>query len=472
MQLPIIEPAPIVMEHTQVFRDLFENRKQFRHFQNYVTGLLVLDNKSMANMSRCILDSADKTNLSRFFSEAEWFQDEVNTRRIAYLLEQTDIPRAPATVSCLILDDTLCEHVGSLFEYIDRHYKNGDSTYPLAHNLVTSHYLSHAVRCPVDARLYRRYEEITQWEHFVQQDFPDREIPRQKKARATLHKEVDATLLQDPEFARLAAQFHTKISLAGELVAQAIARQLPFQTVLMDSWFLAPELLEVLEQHKQDWISLIKTNRNLEVASFTLRDAEGQPVSIPGPSIKVDALVALLPATAYKPVTIGETTYSCFTKTLRIPSLGRVRIVISFAHADLNGSYAVLVTNRTDWTATQMLQRYLQRWPIETFYQDGKGHLGLAAYRMRTAEAIKKHWCLVFVAYSLAHLECLPTRLGAGTGQLPTHPIKTLGDVCRQQGQALVQALILYAHHLLQQGEPVQEVFAQLFAKQAVMATS
>jgi SRSO17 transposase len=472
MQLPIIEPAPIVMEHTQVFRDLFENRKQFRHFQNYVTGLLVLDNKSMANISRCILDSADKTNLSRFFSEAEWFQDEVNTRRIAYVLEQTDISRAPATESCLILDDTLCEHVGSLFEYIDRHYNHGDSTYPLAHNLVTSHYLSHAVRFPVDARLYRRYEEMTQWEHFVQQYFPDRKIPRQKKARATLHKEVDATLLQDPEFARLAAQFHTKISLAGELVAQAIARQLPFQTVLMDSWFLAPELLAVLEQQKKDWISLIKTNRNLEVASFTLRDAEGQPVSIPGPAIKVDALVALLPATAYKPITIGETTYYCFTKTLRIPSLGRVRIVISFANANLKGSYAVLVTNRTDWTATQILQRYLQRWPIETFYQDGKGHLGLAAYRMRTAKAITKHWCLVFVAYSLAHLECLPPRPGAGTGKLPTHPIQTIGDVCRQQGQALVQALILYAHNLLQQGEPVQEVFAQLFAKQAVMATS
>jgi SRSO17 transposase len=87
MQLPIVEPAPLVGEHTLVFRDLFENRKQFRHFQNYLTGLLGLDNKSMANMSCCILDSADKTNLSRFFSEADWFQDEVNTRRIEYLLE-------------------------------------------------------------------------------------------------------------------------------------------------------------------------------------------------------------------------------------------------------------------------------------------------------------------------------------------------------------------------------------------------
>lgn len=278
MQLPLVEPAPLVMEHTLAFRDLFENRKQFRHFQNYLTGLIVLDNKSMANMSRCILDSADKTNLSRFFSEAEWFHEEINARRIEYLLEQTEVQRVPAAESCLIIDDTLCEHVGSLFEYIDHHYNHSNNSYPLAHNLVTRHYLSGAVRFPVDVRLYRRYEEVTQWETFVQQHFPEREIPRQKKARAKLHKEVDPVLGQDPDFQALATEFHTKISLATELIEHAIARQLPFQTVLMDSWFLSPELVDVLAQHHKDWISLIKSNRKLEVASFSVRDDQGREV--------------------------------------------------------------------------------------------------------------------------------------------------------------------------------------------------
>ena len=69
MQLPIVAPAPLVTAHADVFRDLFENRCQFHHFQNYLTGLIVLDNKSLANITRCVLESADKTNLSRFFSE-------------------------------------------------------------------------------------------------------------------------------------------------------------------------------------------------------------------------------------------------------------------------------------------------------------------------------------------------------------------------------------------------------------------
>lgn len=472
MQLPIVEPAPIVVEHTLVFRDLFENCKQFRHFQNYLTGLIVLDNKTMANMSRCILDSADKTNLSRFFSDAEWFHEEINTRRIEYLLDQTEIQRGAASDSCLILDDTLCEHVGSLFEYIDRHYNHSDKTYPLAHNLVTSHYLSDAVRFPVDARLYRRYEEVTAWETFVKKHFPERDIPRQKKARAKLHKDVDPVLMEDPEFRELAATFQTKISLAMELIEQAIARQLPFHTILMDSWFLSPDLVKLLAHHHKDWVSLVKSNRKVEAASFTLRDEHGHPIHMTGAHIRVDALVAVLPPTAYKPITVGDTTYYCFTKSVRIPSLGPVRLVISFANPELTGTYAVLVTNRRDWTAKKILCKYLQRWPIETFYQDGKGHLGLAAYRMRTAEAITKHWCLVFVAYSLVHLDCLPTDPVAGTGKLPVHPIKTIGEVCRQQVQALIQALIMFAHQLLQAGESAQDVFTTLFAKQHVFGTS
>ena len=191
MELPIIEPAPVVTEHAGVFRDVFENQCQFRHFQYYLTGLIVLPNKSMANMARCILDSADKTNLSRFLSEAPWREAEVNRRRIRFMLQQTKPHRQRRRESLLVLDDTLCEHVGSLFDYVDRHYNHGDGTYPLAHNPVTSFYVSGPVRFPLGLRLYRRYEELTQWEVFVHKHFPDHPIPTKKKERAQLHKVVD-----------------------------------------------------------------------------------------------------------------------------------------------------------------------------------------------------------------------------------------------------------------------------------------
>ncbi len=89
MQLPLVAPAPAVTAHANAFRDLFENRCQFQHFQHYLTGLMVLPNKSLTNIARCVLASADKTNLARFLSDAPWQEAHINHRRIRYLLQQT-----------------------------------------------------------------------------------------------------------------------------------------------------------------------------------------------------------------------------------------------------------------------------------------------------------------------------------------------------------------------------------------------
>jgi hypothetical protein len=461
MQLPIVAPAPAVTAHADAFRDLFENRCQFQHFQHYLTGLMVLSNKSLTNMARCVLTSADKTNLSRFMAEAPWIDTQVNDRCIRYMLAQTKGHRRPKAESALVLDDTLCEHVGSLFAFVDHHYNHGDSTYPLAHNPVTSFYVSGSVRFPLDLRLYRRYEELTQWDAFVAKQFPDRIIPTQKKARARLHKEVDSVLLTDPDFAALHAQFRTKIALGIDLVATAIRHKVPFDVVLFDGWYLAEDLVVALERRHKAWVSILKKNRNLETASFVLKDADGNPIHFSEPHIAVQDLIPHIPATAYRRVTVGTTTYWCFSLVVRIPTLGRVRLVISFANAERNGTAVVLVTNRREWDAHKIIATYLQRWPTETFYQDGKGHLGLDAYRMRSAEAIGKHWCLVFVAYSFLHLACLLPSPTKGSD-----PVKTIGEACRQQAQALIQKLLLYVHERLVQGQTADAVFADLFAKQ------
>ena len=220
-----------------------------------------------------------------------------------------------------------------------------------------------------------------------------------------------------------------------------------------------------MRRRRKDWISILKKNRNLETNSFELRDAQGKRIPLEGPHISVEDLVALIPAKAYRAVTVGEQTYWTFTLAVRIPGLGKVRLVISFQNSELTGTYAVLVSNRKDWSAFRMISTYLQRWPIETFYQDGKEHLGFDEYRMRHAKAIQKHWCLVFVAYSLLHLDCLPASL-----KQSRLPIKSIGEACRQQAQSLIETLILYASRQLEQGRSASDLFGYLFAKQQAFA--
>ena len=465
MQLPIVAPAPVVSEHAQAFRHLFNDERAYQHFQHYLTGLIVLENKSLSNISRCTLASADKSNLSRFLSSAPWHPPEMNDARIEYVLKQTILHRLTAAGSSFILDDTMCEHVGSLFEYIDRHYNHSNSTYPLAHNLVTSHYLSGAVRFPIDFEVYRRYEEVTEWESFVKKHFPGEEIPKKGKALSAFHKRVDPVLLTDADFAARHKLFCTKIEIAQLLIEQAIARGLPFDTVLVDSWYLSADFAKYLDSVDKDWVSLLKANRNLEADSIRLKDDAGQRLTFETPRIKVKDLLPLIPKSAFSPVQVGNHLYWCFTFCCRIPSFGKLRLVISFESAQLTGTYAVLLTNRADWSAKQVLAKYLQRWPIETFYRDGKQYLGLDEYRMRTFESIQTHWTLVFVAYSILHLACLPPPTKA-PGKRPTQLTQSIGQVCRQQSQVLIEKLILFAHDCLEQGESATQVFAKLFDKQ------
>ncbi len=102
---------------------------------------------------------------------------------------------------------------------------------------------------------------MTRWSEFVTKHFPEQEIPQPKKERQKLHKLLDQKLLEDPEFPELHSQFKTKIALAVELIEQARSRKLPFTTVLMDSWYLAPEIVAILREHHLDWVSLLKKNR-------------------------------------------------------------------------------------------------------------------------------------------------------------------------------------------------------------------
>jgi len=210
----------------------------------------------------------------------------------------------------------------------------------------------------VDLRLFRRYAELTRWAAFVHKHFPDHPIPTQKKARAQLHKAVAPLLLEDPDFQQLHQQFRTKIALGIALLEAAIQHKVPFRVLLFDSWYLAEELVSMARYRNKDWISLLKKNRNLETNSFILQEAAGQPIRLEGPHIAVEDLVPLIPPTAYRAVTMGAKTYWTFPLAVRLPGLGKVRLVLSFANAALTGTAAVLVSNRGDWSAQRILALY------------------------------------------------------------------------------------------------------------------
>ena len=135
---------------------------------------------------------------------------------------------------------------------------------------------------------------------------------------------------------------------------------MPCGVLVFDRGYLAEELVSMARYRHKDWISLLKKNRNVETNSFVLQDAMGQPIPLTGPPMAVEALVPRIPRTAYRAVTVRDTTYWTLTLAVRLPGLGTVRLVISFKSAELTGTSAVLVTNRVDWSAQRILTLYLQ----------------------------------------------------------------------------------------------------------------
>ena len=275
----------------------------------------------MANLARGLLESADTTNLSRLLSEAPGGR----TKSIVGASASGGNRRNPIVVgnASRSSPDTLGEHVGSLFDEVDRHSNPSDGTSPLAHHPVTGFSVSGPVRFPLGLRLYRRDEELTQWEAEVATHVPDRKLPTENKARNRLHKPVDPVWLQDPEFQAWHEPFRTPIALAMAWVEAAIRSQVPFGVVVFDAGYLAEDVVRVLARRRKDGVSLLNTNRLLETASFQLRDIHGGAMKRPGPPIAVEELVPLIPANAYRPVTVGEHTSWCVTRRVRLPAWAR-----------------------------------------------------------------------------------------------------------------------------------------------------
>jgi hypothetical protein len=74
--------------HAALFRDLIDNKGPFWHCQADTSGRIAFHYQSMANIARCILESADKAPGSRCLSEASWREDVVN-RRHRFMFHQT-----------------------------------------------------------------------------------------------------------------------------------------------------------------------------------------------------------------------------------------------------------------------------------------------------------------------------------------------------------------------------------------------
>jgi len=381
MRLPIVQFPRIVAENLAYFGPVFQTAEQRKHFCEYVTGLIAGDKATITAINELFLNKNDQSSLNKFMSQAQWAEDELNYRRVQFELHRLHRRPVSAAAGRIILDDTLAHHTACSMEGLAylRDHSLGHNVW--AHDVVTSYYVNRSDQFPVDLRLYYQFNRK------YEQQVLDR-IGTEIQAEPSLanYRQYLASLVSYHYRQQL---YRSKTMLGADLVEQAVEWDLPFSVVLFDSWFLRWPLVAAIEQQHKDWIGACPKDR--------LILAQGRWVQL-------QAYIQTIPATAYRPYKIGHHLYWAFTKVLPMKNLNRQRVRVVASYEDqvkpghLPDFYA---TNRKDWELKRILTTYLDRWPTETFNEDSKGNLGFEDYQLRQVRAIKRHWYLSFVAYSL-----------------------------------------------------------------------
>jgi hypothetical protein len=361
----------------------------------------------------------------------DWSEEEINDTRVKSLQKRQDTTSKPTGV--ISFDDTFNHKTGHNIEDVEWHYDHAERKMILGHNIVTAQYKDDQVSYPIDYRLYHR--KPNKKELLKAYEAIDPQIDAFRPGQQFIEK---LKLLLD--YKRRLCIYKSKIDLVIELVDKIESMDIKAKTYVFDSWYLAKNLIDKIRSYGKDWVSPLKSNRLLVIENK---------------KISVSDFVRTLPKQAFRKIkTKGGRYYWVFTKSLRVHSIGKVRIVVSYDNSGLKGNATVLATNRKDWEPVKIISSYEMRWSIDAFYRDAKQHLGLEDYQLRKIQGIKRHWYLVFLAYTFLMLNAMNSKL---IKRFKAN-ISTIGQSSRMMTGELTTSLVLWIYRHFQKCKAPEQV--------------
>lgn len=376
----IVEFPQVVKEAQTYFADLFRCVPQREHFGEYLTGLMVAARKTVSGINGEFARAGDQSCLNRFLTDADWDPTALNQRRLELL--QEDAATRYDRHGVIPIDNVLIDHGGEMMANVGWFWDHAEQRNKIAHDYLFANYVCPSGKhYPLDFRLFRKRELC------------------------------DACGIA----------FTDHNVLVRELVAWVCAEKIPGDFTF-DSYFTTAETLNFVHEQKNEagesraYVGDLKTNRNLKWQGEIIKADPGAP----GKTI---------PAADRKEIRHGHDRQWYFTATLTIPGVQhRVRIVILWDRKNDETPCKVLVTNRTTWEVTRILQVYRQRWTgTETFHRDGKQELGMGSCQLRDNEGQTRHMYLVMLAYSLLVRQLRDRR----AKEWALTKLTTIGEACR-----------------------------------------
>ena len=362
--------APLPLEaYAAQFDDLFARRSQREGFRRYLAGLLL---PAERNKTATGLANTEPTAgaqhpraqaLQWFLSESAWDAAAINARRLALL--RADPATAPDARGVLVIDEHGDRKWGRKTAHVGRQYLANLGKTDSGVVSVTSLWADEAVYWPVG------FEPYTPKHHFA-------------KGKA------------DPAF-------RTKLQIAGELVAAAVADNLPFRAVVADSFYgedagfrqrlheLAVRYVLALKPSHTWWHQIGTVGALWEAAEL----AGWRGPTAPGAWVAVERRFRDGHAERWWALEVEAGPYGA--------ARGLRAVVATTDPATLpDHSTWYLATNLPlrDADLAEVVRLYGLRMWVEQSYKQTKYALGWAQYQVRSDAAIRHHWQLVCCAFS------------------------------------------------------------------------
>ncbi|MEO0644685.1 MAG: transposase [Cyanobacteria bacterium J06650_10] len=365
----IIHPSEILLNFLLSLQLTFSQPQQ-RHLQRLVEALIVSrGRKTLASLYRQWVDAPDESAVSDFLRVSPLTDDELNQSVSGFalrdLLRRAEL-EGVEPVLYVSVDDSLThkDKATHALAGVDIHHdhnasSNGRAAYGKGMVHVSCRIQVGAHSYPFAWRLYLRAKTVR----------------RLNRTRAKGER----------------LRFKSKYQLTQELL-QTLKAQLPdgWQVyVLMDSWYGSAKLLKFI--HRQGWHCLcaIKSNRTLD----------GIKLSEWNRRFKHQRYTSAEVSTASGKRTTFLTRQVC-GRLKNLPF--DVCVIISKRHPRDSRPKYYLSTDLT-LSVSQILKRYLNRWPIEQDYWYLKECLGLGDFRVQHYEAIHKWYGIVHLTLTFLY---------------------------------------------------------------------
>lgn len=341
------------------FDDLLRTQAQKREFRHYLGGLL--GESERKNIYQMASDSVGVTyhKIHHFLTEATWSADKINQRRLEVMnkCNQTRISRGFS----LIVDDSGHRKSGNFTAGVGRQYIGEIGKTDNGNVVVTTHLYDGKKSLPLDIELYQHATSLAEGK-------------------------------KDQEFKK-------KPTLALELIEKSRARGYQPGIVLIDSAYgNNTSFLKELEKKKLKYIGGIAKNRNILIKSSS-KKAE---------AIRIDEYAQWISSEEFREIQIqGEKPRTVWVAIIeaeisKLEGQRKIAIVMSAPVFENAEDIDYLITNVEGEIVTEqwIVKTYSERNWVEVFYRESKGWLGLKEYQVRNKKSLKRHFILVFCAYT------------------------------------------------------------------------